>query len=49
MEKSCLITVDPDTTDIKAAAFDLEGRLIADAYEETRLIPKPEWVEQDPF
>lgn len=44
-----IISVDLGTTGTKAALFDLNGRLIADAYEETRLIyPKPGLVEQDP-
>jgi xylulokinase len=46
---SYIISVDLGTTGTKAALFDLKGRLIADAYEETRLIyPKPGLVEQDP-
>lgn len=48
MEKSYLIGVDIGTAGTKAAIFDTEGRLVADAYEESRLrYPKPGWVEQD--
>jgi len=44
-----VIGVDLGTTGTKAALFDLEGRLVAQAYEETTLIqPRPGWVEQDP-
>ncbi|HLT57188.1 MAG TPA: FGGY family carbohydrate kinase [Limnochordales bacterium] len=44
-----VIGVDLGTTGTKAALFDLEGRLVSQAYEETRLLrPRPGWVEQDP-
>ncbi len=49
MGKTYLIGVDLGTAGTKAAIFDTEGNLIADAYEESRLVcPKPGWVEQDP-
>ncbi|MCS6828216.1 MAG: FGGY family carbohydrate kinase [Caldilinea sp.] len=49
MAKTYLIGVDLGTAGTKAAIFDSEGNLIADAYEESRLIcPKPGWVEQEP-
>jgi len=49
MGKTYLIGVDLGTAGTKAAVFDTEGNLIADAYEESRLYcPKPGWVEQDP-
>ncbi|MFQ5835473.1 MAG: FGGY family carbohydrate kinase, partial [bacterium] len=48
MEKSYLIGVDIGTAGTKAAIFDTEGRMVADAYEESKLrYPKPGWVEQD--
>jgi len=44
-----IISVDLGTTGTKTAIFDLEGNLIADAYEELQLFyPKPGWVEQKP-
>lgn len=44
-----LIGVDLGTTGTKTAVFDVNGRLAAEAYEESRLYyPKPGWVEQDP-
>lgn len=44
-----LIGVDIGTTGTKAALFDTEGNLIADAYRESVLYyPKPGWVEQNP-
>lgn len=47
--KSYLLGVDLGTTGTKAAIFDNNGKLIAKAYEETKLYyPKPGWVEQDP-
>lgn len=49
MRPSYVISVDLGTTGTKAAAFDLEGHLISDAYQPTRLhYPKPGLVEQDP-
>ena len=43
------IGVDLGTTGTKTAIFDLEGNLLADAYEESQLYyPKPGWVEQNP-
>ncbi|MFQ6065750.1 MAG: FGGY-family carbohydrate kinase [bacterium] len=48
MVKSYLIGVDIGTAGTKAAIFDTEGRLVADAYEESMLrYPRPGWVEQD--
>ena len=48
-KKVYLIGVDLGTTGTKAAVFDSEGNLVADAYEESILhYPKPGWVEQDP-
>ncbi|MDH7485081.1 MAG: FGGY family carbohydrate kinase [Anaerolineae bacterium] len=47
--KSYLIGVDLGTMGTKAAIFDAEGRLLASAYEESKLYyPQPGWVEQDP-
>ena len=47
-ENSYLIGVDLGTAGTKAAIFDEEGNLIADAYKESRLsYPKPGWVEQE--
>ncbi|MCX8130602.1 MAG: FGGY family carbohydrate kinase [Clostridia bacterium] len=44
-----LIGIDIGTTGTKSALFDTEGRLIADAYLESKLYyPKPGWVEQNP-
>lgn len=49
MAKAYLIGVDLGTMGTKAAIFDEEGFLVAEAYEESNLIyPKPGWVEQDP-
>ncbi len=49
MNKTYLIGVDLGTTGTKAAIFDTEGNLIADAYEESRLYcPQPGCVEQSP-
>jgi len=46
-EKLYLMGVDLGTAGTKAAIFDEEGNLFADAYEESRLsYPKPGWVEQ---
>ncbi len=48
MAKTYLIGVDLGTVGTKAAIFDAEGNLVADAYEESKLIyPRPGWVEQD--
>ena len=48
MAKTYLIGVDLGTMGTKAASFDTEGNLVADAYEESKLYyPKPGWVEQD--
>ncbi len=47
-KKIYLIGVDLGTAGTKAAIFDEEGNLIADAYEESKLsYPKPGWVEQE--
>lgn len=44
-----LIGVDLGTMGTKAAIFDEDGNLIAEAYEESKLYtPKPGWVEQQP-
>lgn len=44
-----LIGVDIGTTGTKSAIFDVEGTLLADAYQESKLYyPKPGWVEQNP-
>ena len=44
-----LIGIDIGTTGTKAALFDTEGNLMADAYQESTLYyPKPGWVEQNP-
>ncbi|MGQ9625328.1 MAG: FGGY-family carbohydrate kinase [Anaerolineae bacterium] len=49
MAKTYLIGVDLGTVGTKAAIFDTEGNLVADAYEESELLyPRPGWVEQDP-
>ncbi|HHY46644.1 MAG TPA: xylulose kinase [Firmicutes bacterium] len=43
-----LIGVDIGTMGTKAAVFDESGRLLGDAFEESRLVyPRPGWVEQD--
>ena len=48
MVKSYLIGVDIGTAGTKAAIFDEQGRMVADAYEESRLrYPRPGWVEQE--
>lgn len=47
MAQTYLIGVDLGTAGTKAAIFDTEGNLIAEAYEESRLYyPQPGWVEQ---
>ena len=44
-----LVGIDLGTTGTKAALFDSEGQLLADAYRESTLYyPKPGWVEQNP-
>ncbi len=49
MAKTYLIGVDLGTMGTKAAIFDTDGSLVAEAYEESKLYyPKPGWVEQDP-
>lgn len=49
MSDILLIGVDLGTTGTKTAIFDTDGRLVAEAYEESRLhTPKPGWVEQNP-
>ncbi len=49
MSRAFLIGVDLGTTATKAALFDEDGVLVADAVEESRLIqPRPGVVEQDP-
>ncbi len=49
MAQTYLIGVDLGTTGTKTAIFDSQGRLIADAYEESKLYyPRPGWVEQKP-
>jgi sugar (pentulose or hexulose) kinase len=48
LSKSYLIGVDIGIAGTKAAIFDTEGRMVAEAYEESKLrYPKPGWVEQD--
>jgi xylulokinase len=45
----CLIGIDIGTTGTKTALFDIEGNLLADAYQESKLYyPQPGWVEQNP-
>ncbi len=45
---TCLIGVDIGTTGTKAAVFDDAGRLLGQAFEESRLVyPRSGWVEQD--
>jgi len=49
MAATYVIGVDLGTMGTKSAVFDTEGRLVAEAYEESRLIyPRPGWVEQGP-
>jgi xylulokinase len=49
MAQTCLIGVDLGTAGTKAAVYDTEGRLLAQAYEESKLHhPRPGWVEQNP-
>ena len=49
MAKTYLIGVDLGTMGTKAAIFDIEGNLVALAFEESKLLyPKPGWVEQEP-
>jgi len=49
MTKTYLIGVDLGTMGTKSAIFDTGGKLVAEAYEESKLYyPKPGWVEQDP-
>ncbi len=49
MPNTYLIGVDLGTMGTKAAIFDIDGNLLALAFEESKLIyPKPGWVEQDP-
>ena len=49
MSDTYLIGVDLGTMGTKAAIFNAEGKLIAEAYEESKLYyPKPGWVEQEP-
>jgi len=49
MGKTYLMGVDLGTVGTKAAIFDAGGNLVADAYEESKLIyPRPGWVEQEP-
>jgi xylulokinase len=49
MAQTYFIGVDLGTTGTKAAIFDTQGGLIADAYEESKLYyPKAGWVEQSP-
>jgi len=44
-----LIGVDLGTAGTKAAIYDAQGELLAEAYEESNLhYPRPGWVEQDP-
>jgi len=48
VSRKCVIGVDLGTTGTKTGIFDSTGRLISEAYEESRLYyPKPSWVEQD--
>lgn len=48
MEKAYLIGIDLGTMGSKAAIYDLEGNLIAEAYEESIIrYPKAGWVEQE--
>jgi xylulokinase len=49
MANTYLIGVDLGTMGTKTAIFNIEGKLVAEAYEESKLYyPKPGWVEQDP-
>jgi len=49
MDGPYFIGVDLGTTGTKTAIFNLEGNLLADAYEELELrYPRPGWVEQEP-
>ncbi|MBO8140707.1 MAG: xylulose kinase [Firmicutes bacterium] len=49
MRKHYVMGVDLGTTGTKAALFNLDGQVVAQAYEETTLrYPRPGWVEQDP-
>ncbi len=49
MSRTCLAGVDLGTMGTKAAIYDTDGQLLAEAYEESRLYyPKPGWVEQQP-
>jgi len=44
-----LIGIDVGTLDIKAVAFDFQGKVLCSRREEYELLtPKPNWVEQDP-
>ncbi|WP_338818220.1 Xylulose kinase [Moorella thermoacetica] len=48
MGRKYLMGIDIGTTGTKAGLFDLEGNLLADAYEESVLhYPQPGWVEQE--
>lgn len=48
MAEPCLLGVDLGTMGTKAALYDLEGKLLGDAYEESILrYPRVGWVEQD--
>lgn len=49
MAKPYLLGIDLGTMATKAGLFDAEGKLLAEAHEESRLIyPGPGWVQQDP-
>ena len=49
MTKPYLLGIDLGTMGTKAGLFDAQGKLVAEAHEESRLIyPGPGWVEQDP-
>jgi xylulokinase len=49
MARTHVVGVDLGTTGTKAAVFDEDGRLVAEAYRESKLAyPRPGWVEQDP-
>lgn len=49
MDKTCLLGVDIGTMGTKAAVYDLQGRQLGAAFEESVLLyPRPGWVEQRP-
>ena len=47
--KTALLGIDVGTSACKVAAFDLEGRVLAQAAESYPVLyPQPGWAEQDP-